>query len=401
MRIADRPPAAPLLADPRAHGPHHALATVLAFVLPVLVVAAAINWALPDRYQAAAVLLPQVPFNPTAGISAQLGGPQLNVDASRLSRLTGTSVFDRYKIILNSRSVSESVATALRLNQRDDWLLWAPLVSTAPPSAGASERQRMAATISQLRRQVRVQDTKEGSLLVSADAPDAQIAAALANAYVEQLDRFLNRSVLSAVKKGRLFIESQLRKARAQLTAAEEALRVFQARHRAVALPEQTRAAVEASSRIAADIADAEVTLGVKTTYLTEQDAEVLQLRQRLAELRQQQQQLINGDRARSFQLPLSQVPSVAVELARLQRDVLTQEKVYALLTEQYELAKIIESREDVSFQIVDPATPPVSPAGPSRLRDTAAAGLLALLAAALYLSIRRVTGITIADDAG
>lgn len=60
-------------------------------------------------------------------------------------------------------------------------------------------------------------------------------------------------------------------------------------------------------------------------------------------------------------------VPSqVYLQYLTLQRELLG--KVNALLTQQYEMAKIEEAREDLSFNIIDSAVAPVHPSKPKRL---------------------------------
>lgn len=368
---------------------------VLTFLIPTLVLATGISWLLPDRYRASTTILPHVPFNPAANIAAQLGVAPFADNPLARNRLGGFIILDRFKVILGSRVLGEQVVRSLKLTENQDWILRSPLrPSYLGEPAVSSSQLSIEQALAYLNNQISVEATREGALVVEAGSSDPQWAARIANAYINQLDHLLNSSVLSAVKKARIFIEGQLQKAQMALAKAEEALRNFQSRHRTVALPEQTRAAVEASGRIAEQIAEVEVNLAVKTTYLTNKDKEIVQLQQRLAELKRQQKQLVSGSsahslRASGFQLPLEIVPSVGVELARLQRAVATQEKIYSLLTEQYELAKINESREDISFQVVDRAVPPKHPAGPYRSQIVVAAGMMAILLAILYLAVQ------------
>lgn len=72
--------------------------------------------------------------------------------------------------------------------------------------------------------------------------------------------------------------------------------------------------------------------------------------------------------------------PPRQVELGRLQRQVATQISLATILTEEHEKARILEDREALFFQVVDPAVPPDRKAKPHRLLNMVIAGLLGLL---------------------
>src|SRR5207247_4835325 len=77
----------------------------------------------------------------------------------------------------------------------------------------------------------------------------------------------------------------------------------------------------------------------------------------------------LRGQDQRDFAVPFSRVPAVGLELARLTRDLKTQETVVTLLTGQLEQAKIDEAKDMPAVQVLDPAAVPEHHSKP-RLRD-------------------------------
>ena len=61
------------------------------------------------------------------------------------------------------------------------------------------------------------------------------------------------------------------------------------------------------------------------------------------------------------------ELPSIAFEYAKLQRDMLVQAEVYKLLTQQYELAKLNAAGQEPVFQVIELAEAPDKKSGPSR----------------------------------
>jgi len=76
-------------------------------------------------------------------------------------------------------------------------------------------------------------------------------------------------------------------------------------------------------------------------------------------------------------------LPNIAFEYAKLQRDLLVQTELFKLLTQQYELAKLNAAGQDPVFQVLEMAEVPDKKSGPSR-------GMICIVAtmAGFFLSI-------------
>ncbi len=284
-------------------------------------------------------------------------------------RIGGASA-DKLVAVLESRTVAEDVIRTLNLikvlfeEDRDE-----------PPTIQDAVRSLTEAT--------KITDDKKGLISVSVEYRDPGIAADIANQHTIALQRFLNENALSGEKRNRIFIENQLKKAKEELREAEEAMKRFQTSKKIIAMDVQTEAAIKALADLRAQITAREVQLGVIKQFSTPSNPDVLRIKDELRELKKQMAMLETKDgNPMADAIPaLSEAPTIGLEYVRLKRKVLTQEKVFELMTQQYEIAKIDEAKEDVTFQVIDRAIPPEKRVKPKRKLNVMLAGIVSLFA--------------------
>src|SRR5439155_13894625 len=234
--------------------------------------------------------------------------------------------------------------------------------------------------------------SKEGVISIRVQDTSPQLAAQIANFYMENLERLVSKFSIGDAGRKRRFIADQLARAKKELADNEQVLRAFQERNRAFVLQEQTRGAIDAAARLKGEIIAVDAQLEVMRAFATEANPEVIALRRRVEEMKRQLAQIQFGDGLaaasrgsdqRDFAVPFSRVPAVGLELARLTRDLKTQETVVTLLTGQLEQARIDEAKDIPVVQVLDPAVVPEHHSKP-RLRDN----LLIAGAVSLFLSL-------------
>jgi uncharacterized protein involved in exopolysaccharide biosynthesis len=229
----------------------------------------------------------------------------------------------------------------------------------------------------------RIADDKKGLITVSVEYKDPRIAADIANQYTVALQRFLSENALSTAKRNRILIEEQLKNVKEELREAEEVMKSFQTNKKIVAMDAQTEAAIKALAELKAQVMAKEVELGVIKQFSTSSNPDVLRIKDELRELKKQLALLEskgNNPEANAFPT-LSEAPELGLQYIRLKRDAVTQQKVYELLTQQYEMAKIDEAKEDIAFQVIDRAIPPEKRIKPKRRLNVMLAGVVSLFA--------------------
>lgn len=237
----------------------------------------------------------------------------------------------------------------------------------------------------------------DGIVSVSHEEKDPQLAAEITNGMIDALDRFNLRLNAARGEATRKFVEEQLRQRRILLSEAEDELRRFREDHQAVELDAQMVKVIE----LVGDLRAREVALSLERSIIERTEtAGSLKLRRidaELEEIRAQLGSLQGGVGTESSNLvamvpegssqagesasdaastlgppgdpasedaaeplpPLVAIPGLMMEAARLERDVEIHGKVLILLSQQLERARIEETKDTPTLNIIDPARVP------------------------------------------
>lgn len=332
--------------------------------LGAAIVSAAVSLLLPNIYTGTAKVLPPQQSQSTAAmLLGQLGG---------LAGLAGGSVGiknpnDLYVGMLKSRTVADNIIGRFDLQRLYD-------------------QETMVETRKEFASNSSITTGKDGLINIEFDDEDPKRAAAVANAYVEELDKLTQSLAVTEAAQRRLFFERQLKQAKDDLSNAEVALKVTQEQTGLIKLDDQGRAIIEAVAALRGQISAKEVELRAMRTFTTEHNPDYVRVRQQLAGLRAE---LTKLERAQiggggDILLPTGQVPAAGLEYVRKFRDVKYQEAIFELLAKQFEAAKIDEAKEAAIIQVVDQAIAPDRKSKPKRalivIGVTLAAGFLAFI---------------------
>ncbi len=220
------------------------------------------------------------------------------------------------------------------------------------------------------------EDRKSGIITITVTDHNPQRAAALAGAYVKELDRLVAEVSTSAARRERIFLDERLLAVKQDLDASATKFSEFASKNTAIDIPAQGKAMVEAAATLQGQLIAAESELrGLEAIY-TDQNVRVRALRARVAELRAQLGK-IGGDSGAAGALSsksdpslypsIRQLPLLGVTYADLYRQTKIEETVFELLTQQYELAKVQEAKEIPSVKVLDAAVVPTKKSFPPR----------------------------------
>lgn len=233
------------------------------------------------------------------------------------------------------------------------------------------------------------EDRKSGIITISVTDRNPQRAAALATAYVDQLNSLVSELSTSSAHRERVFLEERLKVAKQDLDDASNQLAQFSSKNNTLDIQQEGKAMLDAAGTIAGEMITAQSQLeGLRQIY-TDDNSRVRSLNARVGELRRQLEKLggtqikgTDGGRAFASQsadaasvqtngLPyptIRSLPLLGAKYADYYRRAKIQETVYELLTEQYELAKVQEAKETPSVKVLDPARIPERKSFPPRL---------------------------------
>lgn len=300
---------------------------------------------LPNIYSAKATLLPPQKESGGGGVAALLG--QMGGLAGLAGGIGLGGSADLYMGILKSRSVADGVIKRL------------DLLKEFKAKNAEEARNTLAGA-------VKFQSGKDGIIVITADSKKPEMAAKLANAYVEELERRSVELNLSKAGTERVFLEKRLDVVGQELKKAENDLKSFQERYKAIKVDAQATATFEGIARLKAEMASKEVQLATLRSFQTDESPEVKALQVAINKLRSQVAVLAGRGESDGV-ISVGSVPNLGLEYARLLREVKIQEAVFEQLTKQYEVAKLSEAKDSSTIQVLDEAVVPVRKSKPKR----------------------------------
>lgn len=236
-------------------------------------------------------------------------------------------------------------------------------------------------------------DRKSGIISITVTDHDPKRAAAMAQAYVSELNVLVAQLSTSSARRERIFLEGRLEKVKADLDSAEKNFSVFASKNTAIDIPEQGKAMVDAAATLQGQLIAAQAELSGLQQVYTENNVRVRAAEAHVEELQKKLNEIggsgTQGDLEsdKSLYPSIRKLPLLGVTYADLYRQTKIQETVYELLTQQYELAKVQEAKEIPSVKILDPALVPSKKSFPPRTVVAVLGTLLAVTLAMTWVS--------------
>jgi len=326
---------------------------------------------IPSRYQSVARLMP--PDNQSgsglamAAAALSGGATGLGGIASELLGLKNTS--DLLVGVLSSRTVEDQLIQKFDLRK----VYGARRMEDARRSLAAGTDVSV--------------DRKSQIITITVTDTSPPRAAAMALAYVEQLNRTLSEVSASSARRERIFLEGRLQAVSQDLEAAEKDFSRFASQNGAIDIKEQGKAMVEAAATLQGQLIAARSELEGLRQFYGDRNVRVRSLQARVAELEDQIRKVGGNEEsatqekasaADSLYPSIRKLPLLGVTYADLYRRTKVQEAVFESLTEEYELAKVQEAKEIPSVKVLDPPNVPERKSFPPRTLITLLGAVLA-----------------------
>ena len=222
------------------------------------------------------------------------------------------------------------------------------------------------------------EDSKSGIISVAFMDKSPDMAANIANAFVDELGKkLLEISVNDATKK-RNFFESQLKQAHQELSTAENDLIKYQQSIGVVAFEAQTGSLLASMNSLKNRIAAKNVEISTLSSYARKDNprlrlaqSELDAMTKELRKLEEEQQRTDIYGRVSSGDMlsSIGQLPEISFEYQKHMRALRFATAKYEMMLRQYESAKLSESIDISTISIIDPATPPDYKYLPKRAR--------------------------------
>lgn len=338
-------------------------------------VAAVVSLFLPKWFRAEGVILaPQDEFSlfPAPSMS--------RLTLSQFSILPGGENLQRYVAILKSRSVMDRVVKSFDLVRVYD-------------VENIEEARK------NLESNLEVTVEQEGTVRIAMWDKSPERSSRLANYLMFVLDSTNKALNTQETHFKRVAIENRYNQNMADLKQAEEGLKIFQEKNNIISFPEQTEVTIQATAELIGQLSLLELDLGVKEKILGNSHPDIIKLTSQIREYqkkiremtRQQEAEATNlpGKEEGKIFIPFKKFPELMVEYLRLRRDLEAQNKIFELLTEQLELARLMETKDTPTIQVLDHAVVPLKKAWPKRMLIVFIASLSSFLLSCVFLLVR------------
>jgi capsule polysaccharide export protein KpsE/RkpR len=341
-----------------------------------------IAFVIPKRYESTTRLMPPDQQSGSGlAMMAAMAGASTGGSGSALSSLAGDLLGMKssgalFVDILSGRTVQDGIISRFDLRKVYHDKYWEDARKDLAKYTNVSE------------------DRKSGVITIVVTDRDRYRARDMAQAYVEELDHLVAQVSTSSARRERIFIEQRLQSVKHDLDTASQQFSEYASKNTAIDITEQGKAMVEAAAKLQGELIASQSELeGLEQIY-TADNVRVRSLRARVDELKQQLDKFSGFDSTEATdssnspaQFPtIRQLPLLGVRWADLYRQTKIQEKVYELLTQQYELAKIEEAKEIPVVKVLDVANVPERKSFPPCLSLVMLGTMLALAGAVVWI---------------
>jgi uncharacterized protein involved in exopolysaccharide biosynthesis len=342
---------------------------ILLFSFAVALLTAFVALIMPVIYTGTTTMLPPQQESSASAMLGQLGGLASLAGGGAAGALGLKNPDDLYIGLLQSEHVMDGIIQRFDLMQ-------------------VYKAKRLMDARKTLKANTKILSEKSSLISISVEDHDAKRAAAMANAYVDELHDLMSHLAVTSAAQRRMFFEQQVMQEKEKLADAEVALEETEKKTGIIQPQGQAQAVIATIMQLRAQISASEVELGALRTSATDQNPEVITLQSQITALRAQLADFEKGHpQSASMEgnvlTPTSEVPAASLEYLRRMRDVRYQETLFEFMTRQYEMAKVDEARQGQMIQVVDPALVPERRSWPPRTLLT----LLAFILGAMFSS--------------
>ncbi|MFH1654783.1 MAG: Wzz/FepE/Etk N-terminal domain-containing protein [Pseudomonadota bacterium] len=280
-----------------------------------------------------------------AGIGASSNAPTLQLMAILKSRTLAEEMINKFDLI--------KVFNEKGLDTKDEFKMQQAMENTIKSLSGYV---------------IFINDKKGDTIKITAEFKDPDLSAKVANGYVEGLQKFINENNLTVAKRNRIFVGKQLVENKRDLLEAGKELNEFY----------KTGKVSSVESKIDVSLIDDKF---VEREIVDINDPDGKYLAAKLDDLQSKKKEIDNKMNQISKSDVIKAVPQqIYLQYLTFKRQMLTQ--INSLLTQQYEMAKIDEAKEDLAFQIIDKAKVPVQRSRPRRTQIVMMAFMASLFCA-------------------
>ena len=208
---------------------------------------------------------------------------------------------------------------------------------------------------------------KDGIISITVEDKDPKLATDMANAFVDELGKLMVQLNVSGAGQNNSYLDNRINQVKVDLAKAEEALKNFQSRTKALDVPAQAQATIQGVAALKAQLATQEAQLSSLRSHFTDSAQEVKDIKASIGNIRGQIGQLEGTGGGASSIPSVGSVPALGQEYVRLLREFKVQEATLEALVKMREMTRLSEEKNASGLQILQQATVPDKKIKPKR----------------------------------
>ena len=355
---------------------------ILTCFFVVTLVTAGISLILPEAYRSHATVYPPQSAGGGLGLSALLQELPVNLMGLGDDSISPTEFVP----------VVESERVRLAVTVRFD------LAS----HYGANHRSELLDMIAD---RLQVDLSLEQFLTISYEADTPERAATLTNAFVEELQKSLEKRNQNQTRAYLTYLTKRLKEAENDMLEAEKRYNAFQKEHMIIDIEAQAKIQLESASHLIASLVDLIVLRDIKAETMKADNPKLKQLDLEIQATTRALNNLLmgklpemeSGDQP-AKQLPaifkpFRELPQLSLTALQLIRDVEIQNAIYQFVKQEYEKTRFEDEKGTNAVIVLDKAVPPDVRSYPRRTLMVAIAGGLSLIMSSLIAVIFEAMG--------
>lgn len=322
---------------------------------------AAISLMLPKEYSSSAVMLPPSP--PAMGLSSIL--PQKMTEGLSGAIGSGLSQNETSKAMAILRSQTLATNTIRKFNLMERY--GSPVMELA---------------LQNFRSHVQFDFNDEGMIrtVVRTETPyfhweeeehkARRLSKEMSDYILEQIDSIYTALSTQKASYERQMIERRLRQNELDLDSLRQRVETLGSQYDIVDLTEQMKTAVQLAGEIKTQVIQEQIKVGVMRELYHTDNTDIKAKELQIAKLQSQLANLMNSSvESDSLRILPSfrEAPALQTEFKQLQMELALQSELYTFLTQQYEQARIQETQDTPSLQILDHPVLPTKRTSPRR----------------------------------
>lgn len=308
-----------------------------------------IYFLIPPRYDATAVIVPSEQ-DQMGGITSLLKSfSNLPVNIPGLKKSTSTDI---YKTIIYSRTSMEKLIEKFELYKEYGY-------------------HTMDETINEARSNVFAEETKENAYEITVRASSPKKAEEMSNFLVDQLNSTIIEMDVRKSKENKEFLANRYSEIKDNLKNSEDSLTRFQQATGILMAEDQTKASIEAYTKLEADLAAKQTELAIVQKLYGQESPQAFNTKISVTEYENKLNKIKAGTDGNNLFLAIKNLPSKGMNYLRRYRDVKINQAMLEFIIPLYEQARFEEQKNIPFLQIIDHAKAPEKKAYPKRFTIT------------------------------